>query len=92
MDSTWLYGLAGAAVLVVLLVLVYRKGGFRVLAEAYGTRVELEGKAGETPAAPKAEIPAAAGTTARGHGNIAVGANAKGTFVAGQGHRVNGGP
>jgi hypothetical protein len=94
MDWTAWYWWAGMAVVLVVLLLLLRKGGFRLGAEAFGAKVEVEGK-GEGTAGERAPKPGTiratpAPATARGKGNIAVGGNATGTFVAGDHNRVDG--
>ena len=95
MDWTAWYWWVGLAIVLVVLLLLLRKGGFRLGAEAFGAKVEVEGKGegirgGEgEPKAPHA-APASIQAAARGKGNIAVGGNATGTFVAGDRNRVDG--
>ena len=96
----WYWGLALAGLLIVLvLILVFRRGGLRIGAEAFGAKLEVEGKGGgpardaskpdAEPAVPRPAAPS--GTQVRGRGNIAVGGNVTGTFVAGEHNWADGG-
>lgn len=84
------------AVVALIVVLLFRKTGFRIGAEGFGAKVELEGKGEGRPRdeadGSKARAPAtkSAEMVARERG-IAIGGNASGTFVAGDDNRVDGG-
>lgn len=90
MEQLGWYFWVGAAVVALVLVLVFRRTGFRASAEAFGAKVELEGKGGEKPAVgpPPAPAAAAGGAVEAKGGGIAVGGDARGTFVAGERNRV----
>ncbi len=106
MDATGWYWWAGIGLVLVLLLLAFRRSGFRVGAEAFGAKLEVEGKGGgeatrnaaagakpgtEPGAKPAPSEPAGPGVTARGRGNIAVGGNASGNFLAGERNRSDDG-
>src|SRR5262249_17733298 len=69
----------------------FRRSGFRASAEAFGAKVELEGKGGGGEKAETVKPGASSGpnpsVSAKG-GSIAVGRDASGTFVAGDHNRV----
>ena len=78
MDWTAWYWWVGLAIVLVVLLLLLRKGGFRLGAEAFGAKVEVEGKGegirgGEGEPKAAHATPASMQAAARGKGNIAVG-------------------
>ena len=91
--GVWFWVAIAAAV--VLVVFVFRKTGFRIGAEGFGAKVELEGKGGDQrggAASPTAasEVSREPVTVEARNRSIAIGRDAKGTFVAGDGNRVSG--
>jgi hypothetical protein len=65
-----------------------RRRGFRGQGEVEGKGERRTGPGAKPEPATPPSQPKPASTAARGHGNIAVGGNATGTFVAGERHRV----
>ncbi|MFO1039080.1 MAG: hypothetical protein U1E45_19730 [Geminicoccaceae bacterium] len=84
----------GIAIVLALALLLLRHSGFRLGAEAFGAKVELEGKGGgeAKPEAAAKKAPGGTGSTsvrATGDRSIAVGGDAYGNFVTGDGNRVD---
>lgn len=79
MQPDVIYVLAGLAVVVVILAVLFRSGTIKVALEALGAKASVEGRGGDGKtkgASSKTVIPPAPGVSAGGDGAVAIGGSA----------------